>query len=532
MVNRRCHGKQPQPPGYCSGPQLNKKCTAAQLQAWLGPALDVPPLSLAPSPYLLHIALVRSYPGLCVTSACVKTWWDLCKVGNEHLRITSMQELEDKHGDLIRPLAVENKTSFKLCKAMRDMDPPIYVIDSIARSWLRKHGPHGEVRHIASAGSLEMQYGDRIREECIIDIDSDLLSSWLYKSLSVCAPRRVCQKWLDTDWSSSGHFLSPISVEESMGDRLRLKEFAHMFNDADMAQVLSTRLLEGQPPITVSVSILRQWFVKYHPASGPLRYDSTVKLEECLGDHMRSVYGALKSCALGTALRQRIKSVEVSREILGQWIRQFRFPNPMNICKKRPASMIQPSVNLAVSSSSSSGDPAPIRVVIDSSTVLEATCGVRYRKEVSDLGLGCTYREMKARLLAWGYDVTPTSCTQWLQQYRLGDGSIDGSSSLYELARQDLMRWFHVEGLTPTQLVSKYRTEHGIFAAHSNLVRWLRAPAQQPTKLDNNEDILGHACGEWIGYFSYTVHFHYFKSNCFQTQKCCFLLCLASLGIL
>ena len=36
------------------------------------------------------------------------------------------------------------------------------------------------------------------------------------------------------------------------------------------------------------------------------------------------------------------------------------------------------------------------------------------------------------------------------------------------------MRWYHVDGMTPTQLQEKYRLECGVYADRAYLVRWLK----------------------------------------------------------
>ena len=73
-------------------------------------------------------------------------------------------------------------------------------------------------------------------------------------------------------------------------------------------------------------------------------------------------------------------------------------------------------------------------------------------------------------------------------QYRLGDGAKDGGASVYVLARDDLMRWYHVEGLSGLELTDKYRSVHGVYAHPTPLTKWLKAPAQALVCLDNNED--------------------------------------------
>ena len=128
----------------------------------------------------------------------------------------------------------------------------------------------------------------------------------------------------------------------------------------------------------------------------------------------------------------------------------------------------------------------------------EAACGARYRSEVSDLGLGCTKLAMQQQLRTWGYAAALKACQEWLSRYRLGPRGVDGNNSIYVLSRQDLQRWYYVDGLRGADLQQKYLQEHGIWAYCSNLVRWLKAPAQALSILENNEDLHTHACGEYV----------------------------------
>ena len=56
------------------------------------------------------------------------------------VRITSASDLEERYGHSMAHYAVEHATPFKLCKALRDRDPPICIDDSIAKEWLRTYG--------------------------------------------------------------------------------------------------------------------------------------------------------------------------------------------------------------------------------------------------------------------------------------------------------------------------------------------------------------------------------------------------------
>ena len=64
---------------------------------------------------------------------------------------------------------------------------------------------------------------------------------------------------------------------------------------------------------------------------------------------------------------------------------------------------------------------------------------------------------------------------EWLRGYRLGDGAKDGGVGVYVLSRQQLQRWYYVDGLSATELQEKYRSECGVYADRSHLVRWLKA---------------------------------------------------------
>ena len=194
--------------------------TAAELQAQYGDVLSAPPLSEAGSPFLLHSALTQRQPPIAVSHAAVKVWWGKYKVAPGAEAVQSAQDLEDRHGAGIKHLVAEHPTAYKLCKALRERDPPLFVSDGIAKEWLRKFGGHGDLVYIDSAGHLETRYGERIRADVPQEqLQVESLCKWLFKELSVSVPARVCQKWLTSDWSSSGELLYAQAVEEALGDR-------------------------------------------------------------------------------------------------------------------------------------------------------------------------------------------------------------------------------------------------------------------------------------------------------------------------
>ena len=86
---------------------------------------------------------------------------------------------------------------------------------------------------------------------------------------------------------------------------------------------------------------------------------------------------------------------------------------------------------------------------------VESAYGQRYRREVTDLRRGVYDHAMIKRLRMWGCEATQNACRDWLRRYRLGDGAKDGGSAMYAISRQDLQRWYHVEGLRGDVLAEK-----------------------------------------------------------------------------
>ena len=235
---------------------------------------------------------------------------------------------------------------------------------------------------------------------------------WLRSVLKVDASEQTCKTWRGRLWSTAGRLMSMYDIEHSIGDRLRLPQYRGYFGDESLDSLV-VALSEGQPPVYLAEPfLLRQWYAKYHPDSGPLRISSADELESLLGEDLRTYYGDLKAWALHTALRQRVKPVLLDRQVIRTWIQQHR---PEAVSRKRPAAamkrpaaaMKRPAAAQSVSDDAPAEPPrkraATASVSIKGADGIEAACGERYRREVSDLGLGLQQREMRGKLKSWGY---------------------------------------------------------------------------------------------------------------------------------
>ena len=108
--------------------------------------------------------------------------------------------------------------------------------------------------------------------------------------------------------------------------------------------------------------MLRQWYAKYHPDSGPLRISNADELESLLGEDLRTYYGDLTDRALHAALQQRVKPVLLGHRVVRTWIQQYR---PESVSRKRPSSamkrpaatMKRPAAALSVSNDAPAEPP-------------------------------------------------------------------------------------------------------------------------------------------------------------------------------
>ena len=182
--------------------------SAKELHEQYGHELTEGVLAQCPSAYFLHQALYSK--GLKVSQESCKQWWqkyrDAAAVAASGIK--NAQELQELHGPCVKFLASEYKTPFLLCKALRERDPPVYALDSIVKTWLKKYGGHENLTSIQTAGHLEDQYGEQIRAKMPEGIsDGPSLKQWLHEHLKVSADKRTCEKWITTVWRGSGAFL-------------------------------------------------------------------------------------------------------------------------------------------------------------------------------------------------------------------------------------------------------------------------------------------------------------------------------------
>ncbi len=214
------------------------------------------------TPYKLRRALLSRKPSINVTEAMLKVWFSKYRVAAGTVKIGSVDELQTKCAEYLPSLAVTHNTAYKLQRALLTCEPPVSVSEGILKVWLNRYF---DCRPIDSAGHLELEYGDIIRESCDTGIDAEDLRVWLRSEQKVDVSLRTCTTWLSREWSSANKLMSIVDIEEAIGERLRLSQYSECFKE-DTVGILSQQFSEGQPPVYLSTpSLLMQWYSKYHP---------------------------------------------------------------------------------------------------------------------------------------------------------------------------------------------------------------------------------------------------------------------------
>ena len=108
----------------------------------------------------LSNVLVAREPPVIVPDGVLRVWLRKHKSGA--VTVTSIQELQDKYGDVLRILLPVHNTPYKFAKAIRTTHSPSVIIsDRMAGHWIKTFGKHKSQRMFASNGTLIRPKGVR-----------------------------------------------------------------------------------------------------------------------------------------------------------------------------------------------------------------------------------------------------------------------------------------------------------------------------------------------------------------------------------
>ena len=122
-------------------------------------------------------------------------WISKYRLPSGAVRVSSSRELHEKYDALLKVVVVQNDSLYKLCKALQGGTPPVYVSDAIAKEWFKRY--RSDLTVISHAGQLEMQVGQRIRDDGTAQgMDAAALRVWLRTVVLLEVYAITCQTWL------------------------------------------------------------------------------------------------------------------------------------------------------------------------------------------------------------------------------------------------------------------------------------------------------------------------------------------------
>ena len=121
-----------------------------------------------------------------VAMGTVRTWWQKYKHGEIQFSASSCKELQEKYGDIVKCLAVNNSSAYLLVRALRDREPAVYISDGVAKQWFKTYF---DLSQVDKAGHSESRYGELLREHMKQHpLDATGVSQWLVGRHQVSVP--------------------------------------------------------------------------------------------------------------------------------------------------------------------------------------------------------------------------------------------------------------------------------------------------------------------------------------------------------
>ena len=104
--------------------------------------------------HALSNVLVAREPPVIVPDGVLRVWFRKYKSSGA-VTVTSIQDLQDKYGDVVRVLLTVHDIPYKLAKALRAThSPSIIISDRMAGHWIKTFGKHKSQCMFASNGTL------------------------------------------------------------------------------------------------------------------------------------------------------------------------------------------------------------------------------------------------------------------------------------------------------------------------------------------------------------------------------------------
>ena len=91
------------------------------------------------SPHMLAKALAKRASPIEVSVGVLKQWSDNYNSPKGAVWVYSSHELDAKYGSVLVGMVKEHCSAYRLQKALKALDPPVYVTEAVAKVWFKQH---------------------------------------------------------------------------------------------------------------------------------------------------------------------------------------------------------------------------------------------------------------------------------------------------------------------------------------------------------------------------------------------------------
>ena len=228
--------------------------------------------------------------------------------------------LESAYGAELR--AIKYASPRSLCSALRYWTPALRVPITVAEHWVRSWGRATVDDGIYGARRLEEVYGAELRRvDWERGISVDAVLSWLVSTKQAAVSRSVCRAWLEGVLTYVVCFDADC-LDAVVGGQLGMTEYENFFGTSGGVRSLLVQL-ETELSVRVTARVLRQWYERYHWASGGVVCRSVDELEAKYGTIIRGIARSAGWKGLHAALGMRKPPLKVAGCVFRAWVQKY-----------------------------------------------------------------------------------------------------------------------------------------------------------------------------------------------------------------
>ena len=272
---------------------------------------------------------------LDVSEAVLARWLLTYQAPANAIMVSNAVALQETYSDIIKPLAPDYPTGYKLMNVLKTLDPPLYVARTTAANWLKMYRPTDRCTQIIKrpiAVSPSEPIAHQMKRPAVCpgntkiekENDDGDLEAELASHMDAVSERQL------------NHIqeLSEKRIPENNGVEMQHKVkvktaaaledlYGTLVRKCNGGSIYLSRKALLKKNIDVSEHVLKRWMMKYRPANA-LVVETAEELQEKYGDKMQELSAHNRSgYKLGNASKTLVPPLYVTRAVATKWLKKY-----------------------------------------------------------------------------------------------------------------------------------------------------------------------------------------------------------------